>query len=129
MFNENTHVPDEVLTRAIQHAPGHPMAQSRVLTQLQEAYLPAFMWMFDSQRFRAQGRSTLLAHVAILLAMQGERVFLEDFSESMTRHLTRQMSRRFADLVLTIVSKDYPRDRFSIDPQGLTLEYRGRHPR
>lgn len=104
------------------------MCQEETLTQLQAAYLPALMWLFDGQRYRAQGRSTLLAHVAIRLAMQGERVFLEDFTESLTRRLTRAMSSRFAETVLLLCHRKYAGHRFNFNPSDRSLEYRGRHP-
>lgn len=130
MRNENPLIPDAVIDRAKSHLPtSHPMNNETMLTQLQAAYLPALMWLFDGQRYRAQGRSTLLAHVAVKLAMQGERVFLEDFTESMTRNLTRSMSQRFAETVLRICNEEYHGHRFNFNPQDRSLEYKGRHPR
>lgn len=130
MRNANPFIPDTLIEHTKAHLPAsHPMCHEETLTQLQAAYLPALMWLLDGQRYRAQGRSTLLAHVAIKLAMQGERVFLEDFTESMTRNLTRSMSQRFAETVLRICNTQYAGHRFNFNPQDRSLEYRGRHPR
>jgi hypothetical protein len=86
------------------------------------------MWLFDGQRYRAQGRSTLLAHVAIRLAMQGETIQLEDLTESLTQRRTTQMSRRFTDTVLSLCNSRYPGHRFEFDHDYQTLRYRGKHP-
>lgn len=130
MRNENPHVPDHIIERTKAYLPlSHPMNSDAQLTQVQTAYLPALMWLFDSQRYRAQGRSTLLSHAAIRLAMQGETVYLEDFSESMTRPLTRHMSARFADTTLRLCNTEFRGHRFGFSPSDRSFIYRGQHPR
>lgn len=105
------------------------MRQDETLTQLQAAYLPALMWLFDRNRYRAQGRSTLVAHAAIRLAMQGERVFLYDLSEALTGPTDRRLNQRFVNLVLHICGTRYEGHRFEFRQHDNSLEYRGQHPR
>lgn len=127
MRNENPHVPDEVIDRFCKYSRGSSMAQPSILTQLQQAHLPALLWLFDNDRYRAQGRSTLLAYVAITLAMQGELVYLEDLT--LTRKMTRESRSHFTGVVLRMLDEHFKGHRFDYDAQGGTLRYKGRHPR
>lgn len=131
MKNENPHVPDSVIENAKHYLPmSDPMNQPGMLTQLQAAYLPALMWLLDTQRYRAQGRSVLVAHALIRLAMQGETIYLEDVSTIPTMG-TENFRRRshFANVVLRICDEHYKGHRFDFNHQRFTLSYKGQHPR
>lgn len=111
--------------------PSHPARNEGSLTQIQQAYLPALLWLFDTDRFRAQGRSYLLAYVAIELAMRGNDVSLDDYTVEMTRSTTysRHTQARFIDQVFRIAQQQFPEHRFAFDHRDRVLLYRGRHPK
>lgn len=108
---------------------GHPFCEIRQLTQLQEAYLPALLWLFDTNRNRGTGRSYLLARVCIELAMRGERVELHDVTQMLTGENGPRIRRRFAELVLRVIDEQYGRELFTYRMAENTLEYCGRRPR
>lgn len=120
--------PDETFFQYL--PPDHPAAAPRMLTPLQEQVMPALMWLFDTQRNRAEGRSTVLAHVAIRLAIQGEVVHLDDVSELFTGQRTPgRRAHQFRDLVLSIAREHYRGHRFDWGERTNTLHYVGRNPR
>lgn len=130
MKSENPYIPDEQYKTWSEHLPAsHPMNNPPILTQLQQAHLPALMWLFDTNRYRAQGRSTLLAYVAIQLAMQGTRVYLNDVSIHLTNKGEHRQQSYFVDLVLRMTRDHFREHIFVYNDAQRTLEYRGRHPR
>lgn len=128
--NENPFVDDRLLMHAQSHlSPGDPMRQPQTLTQLQQAHLPALLWLFDTRRYRAQGRSTLLGFTALKLAMQGERVVLDDFSVEMTNpRYNRSHQQHFVRLTMDLAARVFPRAIFHLDYSSRTLTYHGEHP-
>lgn len=107
----------------------HPANEVPMLTELQRAYLPALLWLFDVDRNRGTGRSTLFAHVLIELAIRGEEVKLEDLSRCVRDRTGYQRSRIFAENVLRIAHTCYPGYRFEYLDNQNTLRIAGRRPR
>lgn len=128
--NENPFVDGNLLKHAAHYlSPSDPMRQPQALTQLQQAHLPALLWLFDTRRYRAQGRSTLLGFVALKLAMQGERVVLDDFTIEMTNTgYNRSHQQHFVHLTMELAQRVFPRSIFRLDYPSRTLSYHGEHP-
>lgn len=109
---------------------GHPANETSMLTELQRAYLPALLWLFDANRNRGTGRSTLLAHVFIEFAMRGQEIQLVDLTQAVElgRNSYRD-NRRFAEQVLRVAREFYPEHLFTYRINDNTLHYIGRRPR
>lgn len=113
------------------HMPsGHPAVEDQRLTLFQQQALPALLWFFDLERNRATGRSHLMAHVLIELAMRGQKVVLEDLSAAAQDCYRGHHGRptRFAATVLGLAQTVYAGHYFDYDHGQNTLRYRGRRP-
>lgn len=121
-------VPPEMFQHAFPS--DHPMNEDPRLTLFQRMALPVLLWFFDLERNRASGRSYLYAHVVIELALRGQEVVLEDLSTKCQEHYRHQgrSDRHFADLVIDLTRKFYPRQVFEYNFQHNTLRFRGRRP-
>ncbi len=116
-------------------SPGHPAAETPMLTPYQQMALPVLLWLLDPSRNRGEGRSTLMAHAAIELAMRGHVVPLEDFSQFLSaRGDKHRQARYFVDLVMRLIHEHYPGHLFNLQqPHGYGIDrelvYVGRRPR
>lgn len=115
--------------------PGHPGREQPMLTPYQQMALPMLLWLLDPQRHRGEGRSTVLAHAVIELAMRGYSVPLEDLSQFINQHSEHRTRGYFMDLVARIAHEHYPGHIFNIGSvQNFRhgdgrLQYVGRRPR
>ena len=107
--------------------PNSPAAEFEMLTQVQQFALPVLLWFFDTERYRAEGRTTVAVHVALMLAKRGNVVDLNDYSQA-TRVSISRNTRYFIDALYRIMKTHYSRDCFEVDEQRKTLRYRGRRP-
>lgn len=111
--------------------PGHPAREQSMLTPYQQMALPMLLWFLDPQRHRGEGRTTLLAHAVIELAMRGYAVPLDDISQFITSGPYRRQH-YFLDVVSRILSEHYKGHLFEMKQKRsaeMELTYHGRRPR
>jgi hypothetical protein len=107
--------------------PANPMRDDMVLTSTQSFALPVLLWLMDTNHHLGEGRSEVMAHVLIQLAMKGNKVKLHDYSrywsdQSFTP--TKLMMERVSRLIDTC--HWYKGERFVIKQNDSTLEYVGK---
>ena len=110
--------------------PDDPINEERLLTAYQQLAFPSVMWLVDTHRLRASGRSYLCAIAAIELAMRGHEVHLVDPSIVLTHGVDHyQRHRHFGQLVERVAREKFPRHRFEFRLADHTMRYLGRRPR
>lgn len=113
--NQNPFLPDTIIDQLPQ--------SKRMLTQLQSFAFPILIWFFDKNTNRAQGRTVLMAHIHINLAIRNGKSKLIDYSVG-TDYIST-----FPRVVKQIVDEHYKKYKFNYKHSTNEIEFVGIKPK